>query len=358
MAMTLQAAASGCHAMAPPMATDSVRRLQSSTFLAGSPGGRLGSHRPLRWSEKLGAGFVHVRKASLHSPSCALVLKERCAGAATQGTGRVNMEDTYTIELDSTGKEPAFFGVYDGHGGSAVSEMLKTTVWPIYKKKLSDPDVVRATRAAYLEIDQLTLMQPKGLFGALRERGLGGSKCGATAATSVLIPKPDGSKVLVTANVGDARVILVRGGQAIQLTFDHKPDVKEERDRIEAKNPTPRKPLVQNVGGTWRVGGLLALSRAFGDVYLKDWTDNKQDGARGGFGLTAEPHISVETLTPDDQMIILGTDGLWELGNQEVVDICLAAGDSASPEDILKTLFKVAVEKGVTDDLAGIIIKL
>jgi hypothetical protein len=28
----------------------------------------------------------------------------------------------------------------------------------------------------------------------------------------------------------------------------------------------------------------------------------------------------------EDQMIILGTDGLWELGNQEVVDICLAAG--------------------------------
>lgn len=32
----------------------------------------------------------------------------------------------------------------------------------------------------------------------------------------------DGSKELVTANVGDARVILVRGGQAIQLTVDHK----------------------------------------------------------------------------------------------------------------------------------------
>lgn len=48
----------------------------------------------------------------------------RCAGAATQGTGRVSMEDTFTIEVDSTGKEPAFFGVYDGHGGNAVSEYI------------------------------------------------------------------------------------------------------------------------------------------------------------------------------------------------------------------------------------------
>lgn len=31
----------------------------------------------------------------------------------------------------------------------------------------------------------------------------------------------------------------------------------------------PRMPLVQFVGGTWRVGGLLALSRAFGDAYMK-----------------------------------------------------------------------------------------
>jgi protein phosphatase 1L len=50
--------------------------------------------------------------------------------------------------------------------------------------------------------------------------------------------------VLVAANVGDARVVLCRGGQAVQLTVDHKPDVEAERKRIEAKNPTPKKPLV------------------------------------------------------------------------------------------------------------------
>lgn len=38
----------------------------------------------------------------------------------------------------------------------------------------------------------------------------------------IVVHELDGSKELVTANVGDARVILVRGGQAIQLTVDHK----------------------------------------------------------------------------------------------------------------------------------------
>ena len=46
-------------------------------------------------------------------------------------------------------------------------------------------------------------------------------------------------------------------------------DNEDERKRIEGTNPNPRLPLVRYVGGTWRVGGLLALSRAFGDAYLK-----------------------------------------------------------------------------------------
>jgi protein phosphatase 1L len=82
------------------------------------------------------------------------------------------------------------------------------------------------------------------------------------------------------------------------------------------------------------------------------------DGARGGFGLTAEPHVTVETLTPEDQLIILGTDGLWELGNQLVVDICLVAGETTPLDEIMKKLVKVAQEKGVTDDIAGIVIRL
>ena len=44
---------------------------------------------------------------------------------------------------------------------------------------------------------------------------------------------------------------------------------ESERTRIERNNPNPKLPMVRYVGGTWRVGGLLALSRAFGDAYLK-----------------------------------------------------------------------------------------
>jgi hypothetical protein len=171
---------------------------------------------------------------------------------------------------------------------------------------------------------------------------VGGSKCGATAANVVVYTAPNGTTRVLAANCGDARTLLIRGGEAIDLSEEHVPDKyaltgprggglwggeaarrscriraatdaphgraptsplppaapplwderapfaritecrhhhhiphspsgprESERKRIEAQNPNPKNPMVRYVGGTWRVGGLLALSRAFGDAYLK-----------------------------------------------------------------------------------------
>lgn len=52
-------------------------------------------------------------------------------------------------------------------------------------------------------------------------------------------------------------------GAAIALSEDHKPNRTDERNRIEAAGG------VVVWAGTWRVGGVLAVSRAFGDRLLK-----------------------------------------------------------------------------------------
>lgn len=61
-------------------------------------------------------------------------------------------------------------------------------------------------------------------------------------------------------------------------------------------------PLVRYVGGTWRVGGILALSRAFGDAYLKgsgqfEGVPSGSDGYGSGFGVVADPTVSLTPLT-------------------------------------------------------------
>jgi len=40
-------------------------------------------------------------------------------------------------------------------------------------------------------------------------------------------------KKLYVANAGDSRCVLARGGKAVPLSYDHKPDNEEEKKRIE-----------------------------------------------------------------------------------------------------------------------------
>ena len=53
---------------------------------------------------------------------------------------------------------------------------------------------------------------------------MGGSKCGATAVNALIYADGAGGSALLTSNVGDARIVLVRGGAAVELTEEHVPD--------------------------------------------------------------------------------------------------------------------------------------
>jgi len=222
---------------------------------------------------------------------------------------------------------------------------------------------------AYLEADKQLLVN-KGFMG-MGERGVGGSKCGATGVNVLLYKGPDGSTTLLTSNVGDARILLIRDGKAMELTEEHVPDKEEERLRIERQNPNPKMAMVRYVGGTWRVGGLLALSRAFGDAYLKGSLQFEGiraggDGYGSGFGLIAEPFTTVNTLTAKDSWLVLASDGLFAeeargggggLDNDTVAELCTAAGGS-SPERLAKLLAESAQKVGSTDDVTVVCLRL
>ena len=83
----------------------------------------------------------------------------------------------------------------------------------------------------------------------------------------------------MVANVGDSRAVLSKGGKAVPMSVDHKPNRLDERRRIENAGG------VVVWAGTWRVGGVLAVSRAFGDRMLKQY-------------VVALPDIQVRTSTP------------------------------------------------------------
>ena len=270
------------------------------------------------------------------------------------------------------GSPYAIYSVFDGHGGFAVSEWLKENLAKLIVEEWPKADFcLEALSRACLKADYDLIQPPEGFFAAFGERGVGGSKCGSTAVVSALFEE-GGSTKLCTANVGDARILLVRDGKAVQLSVDHVPDDENERRRIDRGNPNLRKSLVTFTEGSWRVGGVLALSRAFGDAFLKESGRFEGFGERNadygsGFGLNAEPDCYIEQLTEKDTWVMMSSDGLFandERGggggfeNQEIADFLLAASPDATPESLAKELCSMAVSKGSTDDVTVTLMKL
>ncbi|EZA61934.1 Protein phosphatase 1L [Ooceraea biroi] len=124
------------------------------------------------------------------------------------------------------------------------------------------------------------------------------------AGTTALIALLEDNKLIV-ANVGDSRGVMCDGkGNAIPLSFDHKPQQERERKRINKAGG------LVTFNGVWRVAGILATSRALGDYPLKD---KKL--------VIADPDILTFDLNDHNPMfIILASDGLWDtFSNEEAV---------------------------------------
>ncbi|KAG6095202.1 hypothetical protein E4U30_002648 [Claviceps sp. LM220 group G6] len=142
-------------------------------------------------------------------------------------------------------------------------------------------------------------------------------------------------RILYTANVGDARIVLCRGGKALRLSYDHKGS-----DEIEGRR-------IANAGGLIlnnRVNGVLAVTRALGDAYLKDL-------------VTGHPYTTETVIQPDlDEFIIIACDGIWDVCNdQDAVDLVREVHD---PILASKQLVDLALRRFSTDNLSCMIIRL
>lgn len=111
----------------------------------------------------------------------------------------------------------AFFGVFDGHGGSKAAQFaadnLERNILDQVVRR-ADDDIKEAVKHGYLNTDS----------DFLKEDFRGGSCC-----LTALIRNGN----LVVSNAGDCRAVMSRGGAAEALTSDHRPSREDEKDRIE-----------------------------------------------------------------------------------------------------------------------------
>ncbi|KAI5816293.1 phosphatase 2C-like domain-containing protein [Pyronema omphalodes] len=275
---------------------------------------------------------------------------------------RRTMEDTHSYlynflaPKDSSGSpdedtDNGYFAIFDGHAGTYAADWcgrkLHTILEDTIRKHPNTP-IPELLDATFTNCD-----------GQLEKLPVKNSGCTAVCAVlrwedrpvrdgspvqesnenanpnAVATPRTERKRILYTANVGDARIVLCRGGNALRLSYDHKGSDENEGKRV------------ANAGGLIlnnRVNGVLAVTRALGDSYMKDL-------------VTGHPYTT-ESVVKDglDEFIILACDGLWDVcTDQEAVDLVRNTFD---PQLASKQLVDYALSKFSSDNLSCMIVRL
>ncbi|KAH7445215.1 hypothetical protein KP509_02G112900 [Ceratopteris richardii] len=236
---------------------------------------------------------------------------------------RASMEDFYEARFTQVeGSMVGLFGVYDGHGGSRAADYVRKH---LLENLLNHPQFVTDTKTAIIE----TYQQTDSEF--LKAEYTHQRDAGTTASTAVVV----GDRLLV-ANVGDSRAVICRAGKAEALSTDHKPNRRDERLRIEKAGG------VVMWAGTWRVGGVLAVSRAFGDRQWKKY-------------VVADPELREETINDEVEFLVLASDGLWDVvSNEEAVSMVQSIPNA---QDAARKLTEEALKNGSADNITCIVIR-
>lgn len=209
--------------------------------------------------------------------------------------------------MDDTIFQHAYFGVFDGHGGSGVSEHCATHLHANVLSSTHMPDVLQALQDGFLrtDADVLDEVSAPDRSGA-RRRGWDAG----TAAVAMFVTAQD----LAFAHAGDCRAVLVkRSGSPVpfvDLTIDHAaagvPDRPDEVIRVE------------KVGGKISPGHVyvgdysLPMTRALGDLPLKVAADRSwREMSVGEQIVTALPEVSMRPREDDDLCVVLASDGLF-----------------------------------------------
>jgi serine/threonine protein phosphatase PrpC len=275
-------------------------------------------------------------------------------GIADMPGFRVTMEDAIlTTSIQKDGKSYALLGVCDGHGDRGrVSQFVADHVPAILQSHLTqDRSWESIWTTTCLEVD-----------AKLKDSEIVGGSTGVLALIS--------SELIVVANVGDSRAILIQSSNTtgleerteqltvsdetttaeaegypppidqdhpekvvpdqnpdvpvvLALSEDHKPDLELEKARIEKAGLKVVDVTFEENGKSVTISKversateLIAVARAFGDFEYKQNTTLGPEEQ----GLVAVPDVRLHTRNPDsDLFLVLACDGIWDVMSNEDV---------------------------------------
>ena len=292
-----------------------------------------------------------------------------------KGTKNIN-QDNYLIKENILNiKDYFIFSIFDGHGidGYYISKIAKnefndyftnhSNLYYIPRTKKDNLNILNnetdflnkyiSTNEIYTRLSYNNFKIIKNFYNQidnkLKKKDYDSDLSGTTNCSIFII-----GNHLICSNLGDSRAILIRKNNEIyNLSNDHKPNNKNEYERIIKKNGEIRKNNIDinnnfidyneinlNIKIPFRVflknkniPG-LAMSRSIGDFIAKK------------VGVINEPEILDIIINNNDKFIILASDGLWEfVSNEDVRDIVNKYYKDFNLKDAIKDLINFAIKK-------------
>jgi serine/threonine protein phosphatase PrpC len=256
-----------------------------------------------------------------------LEVKRATVTCTTKLGKRKKQEDRCMIMPAVLGHEDvSFLAVFDGTVGEHAADFVHHNIHEhIFTSKsfrdalvaaeaaggFAKPAVAARVEAAFKEGYRAT---DGDLLKLCAEKGFDYTSC--TSVTALIA-----GDLLTVAHLGDSKIVLGRdngsGGLVGKyLTIDHKPDMVEERLRIERSGGSLAylhggKPFIRGGDFTARQAKgdrpmQLNYSRAFGGKDLKP------------YGLIALPDVLQLQLSKADRLVIVASDGLWDVASADI----------------------------------------
>lgn len=270
---------------------------------------------------------------------------------------RKYMEDRHKVAYfeENNGNKNAFrafFAVFDGHGGPEAADFAAHHMADIMYKhvKAAGDDVETGLIKGFKQTERDVLIN------SLQT----GASDGCTACTVSII-----GNTLWVANAGDSRCVLARDGKAVALSTDHRPDVTSERHRIEAnggqieQRGVTRPSLCCFSSKELKVGshrlwpGGFSVSRALGNINYKLPCRGRVSSSKI---LVADPEIIEHRIAPDDQFVIVASDGFWDaVDNEEAVKMVLKHQKSLDVKQIAEKMVAKSYRNGSNDNITVLI---
>jgi serine/threonine protein phosphatase PrpC len=292
----------------------------------------------------------HVRKTGLSMEAKASWLGLSFTACSVRGVHHEHNEDRLQVveDLMDLTDSPSIYNrdtplityaaVFDGHGGPLCAQYLSQHLHMCIRAALAKQDLsegVDMPQALHEGILQCDL-------DFLRFAETCGDMSGACAVVFLLY-----GDQLCVANVGDCEASLWKPGDGTlaKMSRAHRTADAAESERI----------LKSELGFIEknRLCGLLAPSRAFGDLDVKTMYPGV---------LTCEPYIgimNVQGKSGSCKAVVLGSDGLWDRTQTSLVKSILQCNKSKKKRiKSAAALVQAAVRQGSTDDITVVVLYL